>query len=168
MQLQVLALLIAAGLFLTPRLFAEEVEQPVAVVKEGSTVTIEYTVKDSSGKVVDTNVGKEPLTVHMNGREVIPGLEKRMLGMKEGEEKEIKVPASEAYGEVQKDLMIEISVDRLPPGTKVGDMLQMQSPDGRVYPCRVREIRDKVAVIDLNHPLAGEDLTFDVKILKVN
>ncbi len=165
MQLQVVALLIATTVFLTPQLFAEETESSSqGVVKEGTTVTIDYTVKDANGKVLDSGKNK---TVHFNRREIIPGLEKRMLGMKEGEEKQIRVPASEAYGEVRKELMLEIPVDKLPPGTKVGDVLRMQTPDGRAYPCRVKEIKDNVAILDLNHPLAGQDLVFDVKVLKV-
>ncbi len=169
MQVQVLALLIAATLLFMPRLFAEDGKSSVAEVKEGSTVSIEYTVRDESGKIVDTNVGKQPLAVHLNGKEIIPGLEKRMIGMKEGESKEIVVPAKEAYGDVQKDLILTIPLDKLPPDAKVGDILQMQAPDGKVFPCKVRSIdkEKKVAVIDLNHPLAGQDLTFEVKILKV-
>ncbi len=169
MQGQVVALLIAAILFFVPRLFAEEKTSPTAEVREGSTVSIEYTVKDESGKVIDSNVGKKPLTVHMNGKEIIPGLEKRMIGMKEGESKEIVVPAKEAYGEVQQDLMITVPLERLPADAKVGDTLQVQTPDGKVFPCKVKSIdkEKKVATIDLNHPLAGQDLTFEVKILKV-
>ncbi len=170
MQVQVLALLIAGVLIFAPRLFAaNEGEQSGGEVKEGSTVTLEYTLKDETGKVVESNVGKKPLTVHLNGKEIIPGLEKRMIGMKEGESKEITVPAKEAYGEVQKELMLEVPLEKLPPNTKVGDQLQLQAPDGKVFPCRVKSIDEekKVAIIDLNHPLAGKDLTFDIKILKV-
>ncbi len=169
MQMQILVLLMAAVVFSAPRLFAEEQASAATPeqVSETSTVTIEYTVKDSKGKVVDSNVGKKPLTFDMEKHQIIPGLERRLVGMKVGEEKEIKVPAKEAYGEVQDELIIEVPLEKLPQGVKVGDMLQMQSADGRVYPCRVAEINDKTARLDLNHPLAGQDLTFDVKILKV-
>ena len=126
MQMQILVLLIAATLAFAPRLFAEDAAKSNdRQVQETSTVTIEYTVKDSTGKVVDSNVGKKPFTFSMDEHQIIPGLEKRLVGMKVGEEKEIKVPAKEAYGERRQDLIIEVPVDKLPKGVKVGDRLQM-------------------------------------------
>ncbi len=165
MQVQVAVILAAMILGWSKLSVAAE-----TTVKEGDTVTIEYTVKDESGKIVDSNVGEKPLTVHLNGKEIIPGLEKRMVGMKEGESRKIVVPAKEAYGEHRDDLVMEIPLERLPEGVKVGDTLQIRAASGQVFPCKVVEIdeKEKIAKIDVNHPLAGQDLTFEVKVLEVS
>ncbi len=127
---------------------------------------IEYTVKNSKGEVVDSNKGQAPLEFIADKGQIIPGLEKELKTMNAGEEKEIKVPASEAYGERNDEL-----IEKLPREQFEGIELQKgmtlygQSPDGQTIAVTVADFNDKEVTVDYNHPLAGEDLTFDVKVV---
>ncbi len=127
---------------------------------------IEYTVKNSKGDVVDSNKGQAPLEFIAGQNQIIPGLEKEVEGMKTGEEKTVTVKADEAYGQRNEEW-----VDTL-PREQFGDIelqegmtLYGQSPDGQTVAVTVVEFDDKNVKIDYNHPLAGEDLTFDVKLV---
>ena len=127
---------------------------------------IEYTVKNSKGEVVDSNKGQAPLEFVAGKGQIIPGLEKEVETMNVGEEKTVTVPANEAYGERNEEL-----VEKLPRTHFEGIELQKgmtlygQSPDGQVIAVTVIDFNDNEVTIDYNHPLAGEDLTFDVKVV---
>ena len=127
---------------------------------------IEYVVKNSSGEVVDSNKGAEPLKFVAGKGEIIPGLEKEVVNMEVGEEKNIVVKAEEAYGYRDESL-----VETLPKEQFEGIELQKgmtlygQTPQGEVISVVVVDFNNNGVTIDYNHPLAGEDLTFDVKLL---
>jgi FKBP-type peptidyl-prolyl cis-trans isomerase SlyD len=127
---------------------------------------IEYTVKNSKGEVVDSNVGQAPLEFIAGQGQIIPGLEKEVEKMEIGEEKTVVVKADEAYGERNEEW-----VETLPKEQFEGIELQKgmtlygQSPDGETIAVTVKDFNDKEVTIDYNHPLAGEDLTFDVKVV---
>ncbi len=138
------------------------------VVSKGKKVSIEYTLKLKDGTVVDTNVGKAPLTYIQGSGQIIPGLEKALEGMKVGESKHVVVPPEEAYGEVNKDAFLEVKKDRIPKeALRVGAYLQGRGPKGESVIARVSEIKKDTVVLDFNHPLAGKTLYFDVKILDI-
>lgn len=128
--------------------------------------SIEYTVKNSKGEIVDSNKGGAPLQFIEGKGEIIPGLEKEVVKMEKGEEKEIVVKANEAYGERNEEW-----VETLPREQFEGIELQKgmtlygQSPDGQTIAVTVVDFDDKNVTIDYNHPLAGEDLTFEVKVV---
>ena len=128
--------------------------------------SIEYTVKNSKGEVVDSNKGQAPLEYIGGKQQIIPGLEKEVENMEVGEEKTVVVPASEAYGERNEEL-----VETLPKSQFEGIELQKgmtlygQSPDGQVIAVTVKDFDENSVTVDYNHPLAGEDLTFDVKLV---
>ena len=127
---------------------------------------IEYTVKNSKGEVVDSNVGQAPLEFIAGQGQIIPGPEKELEKMEVGEEKKVVVKADEAYGQRNEEW-----VETLPKEQFEGIELQKgmtlygQSPDGQTIAVIVADFNDTEVTIDYNHPLAGEDLTFDVKIL---
>jgi FKBP-type peptidyl-prolyl cis-trans isomerase SlyD len=127
---------------------------------------IEYTVKNSKGEVVDSNAGQAPLEFIAGQGQIIPGLEKEVEGMEVGEEKTVVVKADEAYGQRNEEW-----VETLPKEQFEGIELQKgmtlygQSPDGQTIAVTVKDFNDKEVTIDYNHPLAGEDLTFDVKVV---
>ena len=127
---------------------------------------IEYTVKNSKGEVVDSNVGQAPLEFIAGQGQIIPGLEKEVEGMEVGEEKTVVVKADEAYGERNEEWVETLPKDQF-EGIELqkGMTLYGQSPDGQTIAVTVKDFNDKEVTIDYNHPLAGEDLTFDVKIL---
>ncbi len=132
-------------------------------VADGMKVTMEYTLTLADKTVVDTTDGKGPFSYVQGNGEIIPGLEKALAGMKAGDKKRVPVTAEQGYGPYDDKQKITVPKDKLPPDVKVGTMLRDQT--GR--PAKVLEVSDKSAVIDLNHPLAGKNLTFDVNILKV-
>jgi FKBP-type peptidyl-prolyl cis-trans isomerase 2 len=132
-------------------------------VADGLKVTLEYTLSLSDQSVVDSNVGQAPFTFTQGAHEIVPGLEKSLVGMKAGEKKRVEVPAAEGYGPYDKKARTTVELTRLPQNLKVGDVLQ--GSDGRLV--KVLELNEKTAVLDLNHPLAGKNLTFDVTVVNV-
>jgi len=139
-----------------------------SVVKEGMLVSFDYTLTGTDGKVLETSKGRQPLK-YIHGRKMmIPGLEKELAGMKVGAEKHVTVKPEDAYGPINKNAFQEVPKEKLPPeGLKVGTILALKSPNGQVRPTRVAEIKEKTVVIDMNHPMAGRTLIFDVKILDI-
>jgi len=127
---------------------------------------IEYTVKNSKGEIVDTNKGQVPLEFIAGKGQIIPGLEKEVENMEAGEEKTVTVSADEAYGEYNPEWVEEMPREQFQGiDLEKGMTLYGQSPDGQTIAVTVKDFDDKTVTIDYNHPLAGEDLTFDVKVV---
>jgi FKBP-type peptidyl-prolyl cis-trans isomerase SlyD len=136
-----------------------------SVVQEGSFVSIEYTLTDDGGKVIDTNVGKEPLTYIQGAGQIVKGLERELTGLKVGDQKKVAVKPEDGYGVPNEKAFQEIPREKIPTeAQKAGAMLMSKAPDGRGVPIRVHEVKEKTVVVDFNHPLAGKTLNFDVKI----
>lgn len=148
---------------------AEEKEKtPSPAIENGAKVQLEYTLKDDGGEVLDSNKGREPLTYTQGQKQIIPGLEQALSGMHAGEEKKVTIKPVDAYGEVNPSAVTEVPKEMLPPDAlKVGTQLVAQSQAGDRRIVRIKEVREKTVVIDLNHPLAGKTLFFDVKVLGV-
>ncbi len=133
-------------------------------IQENQVVSIEYEVKDGE-TIVDSNIGGVPL-VFMQGRgQIIPGLEKGIANMSVGERADVLVKSEDAYGEYNDEAMQEIPVEQF-AGIELskGMNLYGQGEDGSTVQVIVKEIRDDTVVVDFNHPLAGKDLMFNVKI----
>jgi FKBP-type peptidyl-prolyl cis-trans isomerase 2 len=139
-------------------------------VKNGDKVKVEYTGKLDDGNVFDTSEGKAPIEFEVGTKKVIPGFEKAVLGMKKGEEKEVKIKPEDAYGVINPDFVKKIPRTMLPPGQepKPGMMLLMKSKEGQQIPARIAEVSDKEITIDLNHPLAGKTLNFKIKVVDIS
>jgi FKBP-type peptidyl-prolyl cis-trans isomerase SlyD len=160
-------LAIAAALLLSTRLIGETAETE-AQIREGSQVSLEYTLSDEAGTVIESNKGKQPMSYIHGKSQIIPGLEKELSGMKVGEEKKIQVKPEDGYGPVNPDAFQEVPKDKLPPeALKVGTMLMAQGPQGQGIPVRVHEVKDTTVIMDFNHPMAGKTLSFDVKISEI-
>lgn len=139
--------------------------KPGTVVQDGSLVSIEYTLTDDAGKVIDTNVGKQPLTYVQGAGQIVKGLERELNGLHTGDEKKVDVKPEEGYGLTNPNAFQEVPREKVPvEAQKPGTMLMTKSADGRVMPIRVHEVKENTVVVDLNHPLAGKTLHFDVKI----
>jgi FKBP-type peptidyl-prolyl cis-trans isomerase SlyD len=132
-------------------------------IADGMKVSLEYTLTLPDKSVADSNVGQEPITFVQGAHEIVPGLEKALDGMKAGQKRRIDVAAQDAYGPYNNKLRQTVEKDKLPKDVKVGDILQ--AADNRLV--KVLEVNEKKVLIDLNHPLAGKTLTFDVNIIKV-
>ncbi|MGH7828346.1 MAG: FKBP-type peptidyl-prolyl cis-trans isomerase [Candidatus Binatia bacterium] len=138
------------------------------VVENGSVVSMQYTLTGEDGKVIDSNKDKEPLKYTQGQNQIVPGLEKEMTGMKVGDERRVKVKPEDGYGPVNKHAFQEFPKEKIPAsGMKVGAVLMAKGPQGEAIPVRVHEIKEKTVVLDLNHPLAGKTLIFDVKVVDI-
>ena len=139
-----------------------------SAVQNGVTVSLEYTLKDEGGQVLDTNKGGTPLVFTQGQQQIIPGLERALVGMRAGEEKKVVVKPEDAYGEVVPNAQQEVPKEAIPKeGLKVGTPLTARSGSGEVRTVIVKEIRENTVVVDHNHPLAGKTLFFDVKVLGI-
>ncbi|MGB7444469.1 MAG: peptidylprolyl isomerase [Coleofasciculaceae cyanobacterium] len=137
--------------------------------KAGNTVKIHYTGKLEDGTVFDSSIDREPLEFTISAGQVIPGFEQAVEGMSPGESKTEKIPMDQAYGPRRDDMVLEVNREQMPPEIQpeVGQHLQLQQPDGRAFPVVVKEISDSMVKLDANHPLAGENLTFDIKLVEI-
>ena len=134
-------------------------------VKKGSKVKVHYEGKLEDGTLFDSSKGREPLEFEAGSGTVIKGFDNAVIGMKKGEEKEFKIKSEDAYGERKEDLFREVPKEKLGGiDAKKGMMLQMQTPDGQALPVMVSEVKDNSVMIDFNHPLAGKNLVFNIKV----
>lgn len=164
------ALLVSAGLvfILAVPGWAEDKKGGAAPISDGKQVSLEYTLTLEDKSKIDSNVGKEPLVYTQGAHEIIPGLEKQVAGLKVGESKRIEVPPAEGYGAVDPARKQEVEKNRIPEDArKVGAKLTGQGPQGQPIFAQVTEVKDTTVVLDMNHPLAGKKLIFDIKVLKV-
>jgi FKBP-type peptidyl-prolyl cis-trans isomerase 2 len=147
---------------------APAMAQTKIAIEKGSSVKIEYTLKDDKGAVLDTNAGKDALAFTQGSQQIIPGLDKALLGMKEGDTKKVTVKPEDAYGAVDPKAEAEVPKTALPEGAAVvGTRLLARGQDGQPRPVTVKAVKDTTVMLDLNHPLAGKTLYFDVKIVSV-
>jgi peptidylprolyl isomerase len=139
-----------------------------SAAKVGDTVLIEYAGTLSDGTIFDSNVGKEPFEFTLGQGQVIAGFERAVKGMREGEMKTITIPAAEAYGDSKPDRIVTLERACLPAGMtpQVGQQLVMQG-DGDSLVVIVTAFTDTSVTVDANSPLAGKDLTFDLRLLKI-
>lgn len=134
--------------------------------KIGDTVQVDYTLKLQDGNVVDTSEGREPLEFTLGKRQVIPGFEQAVLGMKIGESKTVTIPANEAYGPYRSDMTIIISREDLPAdiNPEIGQKMGLTHEDGRQIIATIINVSDNDITVDTNHPLAGKDLIFEIEM----
>lgn len=171
MRIKFWSFLVAAAAFevlVSISAFTAETSKENNVVKDGSVVSLQYTLSSEDGKTIESNKGKAPLKYTHGNRQIVPGLEKEIAGMKVGEEKRVTVSPEEGYGPVNPKGFQEFPKDKIPAeGLKVGAVLMAKGPQGQQVPVRVHEIKEKTVVLDLNHPMAGKTLVFDVKVLDI-
>lgn len=137
------------------------------MIEPGKTVKVHYTGTLQDGSVFDSSKGREPLEFQVGSGQVIPGFDEAVRQMEVGGSKTIKIPSEDAYGEVREDMIALIPHAQFPDGLnpQVGQTLQLQTPEGAL-PVRVTDVQDEGVVIDGNHPLAGETLTFELKVME--
>ncbi len=138
--------------------------------QNGNTVKVHYTGKLKNGEIFDSSENREPLEFTIGQGQMIPGFEAAVIGMKPGETKAAeKIPADQAYA-YHEELVVEVNRDQLPQNIspEVGQRLQAQQPDGQVMFLTVTAITDESVTLDGNHPLAGQDLYFDLEMVEVS
>jgi len=141
----------------------------MALAKRGDTVHVHYTGRLDDGEVFDSSEGQDPLNLTLGERQVVPGFEKAVMGMGVGEKKTQKIPADEAYGPWLDQLTFTVPRENLPPGYDpgVGEVLRMETRDGRQMDVSVTSSDEGFVKMDGNHPLAGKDLTFEIELVKI-
>ncbi len=135
-------------------------------IASNTIVQIEYTLRNSSGEVLDTSVGGEPLSYLHGGGQIVPGLERELEGLKVGDTKEVEVSPAEGYGERDPNGTFTVPRNSFPPDMSIvaGQAFVGESEEGDSVPVRIVEVRPDEVVVDANHPLAGETLFFQVNI----
>ncbi len=141
----------------------------MATAQTGDTVRVHYTGKLDDGTVFDSSVGGDPIEFVIGDHQVIPGFEDGVTGMALGESKTIVIPFDQAYGAYDDELVLNVPRDQFPDHItpEVGEALQLQQPDGNVITVVISEVSDEAVSLDANHPLAGEDLTFDLQLAEI-
>jgi FKBP-type peptidyl-prolyl cis-trans isomerase 2 len=138
--------------------------------KTGDTVSVHYTGKLTDGTVFDSSAQRDPLEFTIGERQVIAGFEQAVEGMTTGEKKTVQIPPEEAYGPHHAELVFQVERENLPTELEpeVGQRLAFQRPDGQTVPLTVTEVSPSGVTLDANHPLAGEELTFELELIGVN
>ncbi|WP_257454027.1 FKBP-type peptidyl-prolyl cis-trans isomerase [Archangium lipolyticum] len=138
-------------------------------VSKDSVVSLEYRLHLGDGKVVDESEPGQPLS-YLHGRgQIVPGLEGQLEGMGSGESKKVVVAPSQGYGEHDPRGLQTVPRDMFPPNAQLqpGMTISAQTEGGDVIPITIRELKGDQVVVDLNHPLAGKTLHFDVTVREV-
>lgn len=136
---------------------------------QGNKVVFHYVGSLDDGTVFDSSVDREPLQVTIGNNEVIRGVDQALAGMAPGEDKTVTIPAEQAYGPHRPELIQEIERERIPPqvDVSVGNLLEGADPNGRRMQLTVVDANDDTVTLDANHPLAGRDLKFELKLLEI-
>lgn len=138
-------------------------------VQTSDTVSVHYTGKFTDGQVFDSSENKEPLTFKVGEGMMIPGFEKAVMGMKVDETKTVTISHMEAYGESRPELIQSVERSMLPEEIKpvVGMELMASGDEGYQQVVVITEVTDTEIKVDYNHPLAGRDLVFDIKVVDI-
>ena len=139
-------------------------------VKDGDTVKVHYRGTLDDGTEFDSSLDREPLEFTLGRQMLIPGFEKAVLGMEAGDKTTVRIPAAEAYGEKDEDLIFALPLEDVPDDVEpeIGMEVELQMSDGSGVPATVTEINDTHVVLDANMELAGQALTFEIEVVSVN
>jgi FKBP-type peptidyl-prolyl cis-trans isomerase 2 len=137
--------------------------------KKGDTVKIHYHGRLTDGTTFDSSEDREPLEFELGSGMVIPGFDLGVSGMTIGEKKTINIPAAEAYGEKNEEMILEFPKTQFPQDMtpEVGMQLNMSNNQGQNFPVVIVEVKEEVVMLDANHPLAGKELIFDLELVEI-
>jgi FKBP-type peptidyl-prolyl cis-trans isomerase 2 len=139
------------------------------MVQDGSKIKVHYVLK-VEGNTVDSSEGKAPLEVTVGQGQLIPGFEKAMMGMKQGEKKSFTVSPEDGYGSEKLEAFHEVPKSQLPENItpEVGMTLYAKDSNGQQFPLTISDVKEDVIIVNTNHPLAGKTLNFDIEIVEIN
>lgn len=138
-------------------------------VKKGDTVKVHYHGRLTDGTTFDSSDGREPLQFEVGSGQVIKGFEDGVAGMNVGDKKTIQIPVDDAYGPKDENMLVEFPKSNFPEDLKpeVGMQLNMTNGGGQVIPVTIVEIAEESVMLDANHPLAGQDLIFEIELVEI-
>jgi peptidylprolyl isomerase len=141
----------------------------MAQAKSGDNVKVHYTGRLEDGTEFDSSRDDDPLEFTIGEGEVIPGFERAIIGMVPGESKTITLLADDAYGQYNDDMVAIAERDQFPEDTtpEIGQEYEMHREDGKSFIMTVIDVSGPQVTLDANHPLAGEDLTFDLELIEI-
>lgn len=137
--------------------------------KNDDTVKVHYTGTLADGTVFDSSRDQDPMEFTVGGGELIKGFDEAVVGMAVGDSKTINIAAADAYGAYRDDLVFNVDKGQFPEGAdpEVGQQFQTQTEDGSPFMVVVKEVNGEEVTLDANHPLAGQDLTFDIELMEI-
>jgi peptidylprolyl isomerase len=135
--------------------------------KSGDTVKVHYLGTLSDGTEFDSSEGREPLEFVVGSGQVIPGFDGAVLGLESGESVTVAIPAAEAYGDHDEKGLQQFPLASFPSTPEVGWAVELSGPEGQRVPAVVVGVDDEFVILDFNHPLAGQDLTFEITLVEV-
>ncbi len=141
----------------------------MTAAKTGDKVKVHYVGKLDDGTVFDTSHEREPIEFTLGEKEMIPGFENGVVGMEVDETKTVRIPSDEAYGPHHDERMLEIGKDQVPENMElnVGQVLELAADEGQRVIVTVTDIGEETVKLDANHPLAGQDLNFEIKLVEI-
>jgi peptidylprolyl isomerase len=149
----------------------------MAQAKTGDKVTVHYTGRLEGGEVFDSSECREddcgcesgPLVFTIGEGNVIPGFEQAIIGMSPGDTRTVVIPVDQAYGERIDDMVAVVDRKEIPPDLilEVGNQLEVTQQDGSAFPVIITEVTESNVTLDANHPLAGKELTFDLRLVEI-
>lgn len=136
----------------------------------GDTVQVHYKGTLPDGQLFDSSEGRDPLAFQLGSGQVIKGFDDGVTGMSIGDKKTIHIPNAEAYGPVNEDMVVHFERAQIPADIplEIGGTLNMHQDGGQVIPVVIREVTEEHVVLDANHPLAGQDLIFELELVGIN
>ncbi|HWI91482.1 MAG TPA: peptidylprolyl isomerase [Flavisolibacter sp.] len=137
--------------------------------QQGDKVKVHYHGTLRTGETFDSSEGREPLEFEVGSGQVIKGFDEGVKGMTVGEKKKVEIPVGDAYGEKSQDLLIEFPKEQFPADMtpEVGQQLMMSNGSGQSFPVIIKEVREDSVLLDANHPLAGQELVFDIELVEI-
>jgi FKBP-type peptidyl-prolyl cis-trans isomerase 2 len=138
-------------------------------VKDGDKVKVHYHGKLRSGETFDSSQGREPLEFTVGGGQVIKGFDEGVKGMQVGDKKTVEIAVDDAYGQKSQEMIIEFPKNQFPEdmNPEMGMQLMMNNGSGQQFPVTIVEVKDQSVILDANHPLAGQDLVFDIELVEI-
>lgn len=138
--------------------------------KDGDTVRVHYRGTLDDGSEFDSSEGREPLEFVVGSGQVIPGFDAAVRELEPGDTVTVTIPAAEAYGERQDEGIQSFPKEAFPPDAdpQIGWAVELSGPDGQRIPAIIADVNDDEIVLDFNHPLAGENLTFELELVEVD
>ena len=135
----------------------------------GDTVKVHYTGKLEDGTVFDSSAERDPLEFSLGEGRVIAGFEEAVVGMSPGDSKSANIPADQAYGPYRQEMVMVVDRQQIPAdlSVNVGQQLQIRQKSGEAIPVIVTDVSESKVTLDANHPLAGRDLTFDIRLVEI-
>jgi len=139
------------------------------MVKSGDNVAVHYKGTLTDGTVFDSSEGREPLQFQVGSGMVIPGFDAGVTGMNIGESKTIHIPMKDAYGNASEEMIFTFNRTDIPADIplEIGGTLNMHNGQ-QAIPVIVRDVNDTTVILDANHPLAGQDLIFEIELVSIN